>query len=169
MSEKTAGAPHWPIRVYEPADWEAVSRIHDAARMDELRASAGVEAFLPLAECHEEEELFDDTVWVAQDPSTGDVVGFTGAGRGWVSWLYVDPDRYGRGVGTALLRHALAHAGERVQTSVLEGNDRALALYLREGFVITETRSGKMSGNEGFSVRGHELEWRAPAAGRPGS
>ncbi|MFB9364257.1 hypothetical protein [Actinoplanes nipponensis] len=54
------------IRGYDKSDCDAVARIHDAARLDELRDSAGVDAFLT-------------------------------------------PAPHGR----ALLRHALAHTGDR--------------------------------------------------------
>jgi hypothetical protein len=43
------------IRRYAPQDWDDMCRIHDAARLDELRNSVGVEAFLPLAGRHPRE------------------------------------------------------------------------------------------------------------------
>jgi hypothetical protein len=36
------------IRPYEAADWSRLCAIHDAARLDELRHSAGLAAFLTL-------------------------------------------------------------------------------------------------------------------------
>jgi len=53
------------IRAYEPADWAATARAHDAARRQELAASVGLAAFLSLADTAEEEGLFDDQLWVA--------------------------------------------------------------------------------------------------------
>lgn len=158
-------APRWRIRPYRPEDWEAVSRIHDAARLDELRDSVGVEAFLTLAETYRDEGLFDGRVWVAEDPlagGSGAVAGFVALAEDEITWLYVDPARYGQGAGTALLRHALAHGGPRVETTVLAGNERALSLYLREGFAVVETREGKLAGNEAFPATGHILERRGP-------
>jgi hypothetical protein len=42
-------------RMTELDDWDASARIHDAARLDELRDSVGVEAFLTLAQTTEGE------------------------------------------------------------------------------------------------------------------
>ncbi|WP_165985972.1 GNAT family N-acetyltransferase [Streptomyces sp. YIM 98790] len=145
------------IRPYEQRDWEAIERIHDAARLDELRESVGTEAFLSLADTYQGEGLFDGRVWVAEDPA---VAGFVALDEDEVTWLYVDPARYGRGIGTALLRHALAHGGPRVETTVLAGNQRALDLYLREGFTLVETKTGRLAGNEKFAATGHILEHR---------
>ena len=38
------------IRPYRDADWEAICRVHDRARPDELRGSCDPRAFVPLAE-----------------------------------------------------------------------------------------------------------------------
>ncbi|WP_324275296.1 hypothetical protein [Blastococcus brunescens] len=38
------------IREYRPEDWDALARAHDAARLQELAPSVGVQAFRPLAE-----------------------------------------------------------------------------------------------------------------------
>ena len=141
------------IRPYAEGDWEAVSSIHDAARLDELRGSVGVEAFLTLAQTAEGEGLFDGQLWVAE--VDGVVAGFVALDDDEVTWLYVDPRRYRQGVGRALLRHALAAAGTRVQVTVLDGNPAALGLYLSEGFGITETRTGSLAGNETFTATGH--------------
>ncbi|MFG3496766.1 GNAT family N-acetyltransferase [Streptomyces sp. NPDC047886] len=155
----------WRIRPYRSGDWAALCRIHDAARLDELRDSAGVEAFLTLEETFEEEGLFDGHVWVAEDPAARPhhgVVGFVALADDEVTWLYVEPARYGQGAGTALLRHAVDHGGPRVETTVLAGNRRALDLYLREGFVIVETKEGRLAGNETFPATGHIMELRKP-------
>jgi ribosomal protein S18 acetylase RimI-like enzyme len=141
------------IRPYSQDDWESIARIHDAARLDELRDSAGVEAFLTLAQTADDEGLFDGQLWVAE--LDGVVAGFVAFDDDEVTWLYVDPQRYRRGVGRALLRHALAAAGPRMEVTVLDGNPAALGLYLSEGFGITETRTGPLVGNEAFTATGH--------------
>lgn len=145
--------PSVEIRPYADADWDAIARIHDAARLDELRHSVGVEAFLTLAQTAEGEGLFDGELWVAE--ADGDVAGFVALDDDEVTWLYVDPQRYRQGVGRALLRHAIAAAGPRVEVTVLDGNPAALGLYLSEGFTVTETRTGPLVGNETFTATGH--------------
>jgi GNAT superfamily N-acetyltransferase len=79
------------------------------------------------------------------------VVGFAAIGRsrdlpGWGEiWaLYVAPDAWGRGVGSALFADAIGHlAGRgmaRVMLWVLEGNARALQFYQGNGFVLDGAR-----------------------------
>ena len=143
-----------------------IATIHDRARLDELATSAGVEAFIPLAEAAENEDLFEGEVWVADDEDL--VVGFVAIDKEmtWITWLYVLPDRYRQGIGRRLLRQAIsltawlryANCKSIVCTSVLSGNDAALNLYQSEGFKIVETKTGKLNGNESFSATGHILQ-----------
>jgi GNAT superfamily N-acetyltransferase len=144
------------IRPYAPDDWEAIARVHDAARMQELTASVGPEAFLDLAATAEDEGLFDGELWVAV--ADEDVVGFVAYDDAEVTWLYVHPDAQRRGIGRALLRRALRHAEDNhvttVEVTVLEGAP-ARGLYESEGFTLTETRTGPLVGNETFTATGH--------------
>jgi GNAT superfamily N-acetyltransferase len=97
------------IRLYRPEDWNAMAAVHDRSRLDELQislASAGIGAFLSLADTATEENLFDGEVWVGCLGDT--VVGFVAFAEDEVNWLYVDPEYYRLGVGRALLRHAVA-------------------------------------------------------------
>nr|WP_212989281.1 GNAT family N-acetyltransferase [Actinoplanes auranticolor] len=141
------------IRAYDDSDWPALCRIHDAARLDELRDSAGLDAFLTLEQTAEGEGLFDGQLWVAE--TDAGVTGFVALDGDEITWLYVDPAHYRRGIGRALLRHALAHTGDHAEVTVLDGNPPALALYRSEGFVVQETRTGPLVGNERFTATGH--------------
>lgn len=138
------------IREYRPADWQQLCRIHDAARKHELAASVGTAAFLSLEQTAHSEGLFDGQLDVAEVDTT--VRGFVAYDADEVTWLYVDPAMYRRGIGRALLKHALATMKGEVQTQVLEGNERALALYLGEGFEIAARKHGHLVGNEGFAA-----------------
>jgi GNAT superfamily N-acetyltransferase len=67
--------------------------------------------------------------------------------RGEVAWLeelYVSPESRGRGIGTRLLREAIARAEARgcvsLELEVKRGHERALNLYGREGFRDLERR-----------------------------
>jgi ribosomal protein S18 acetylase RimI-like enzyme len=144
------------LRYYKTDDWDAIATIHDQARLDELRVSVGIDAFLSLADTAESEGLFEGEVWVACDGET--VVGFVAFADSEVTWLYVAPGYYRQGIGRMLLRHAIAQCGETVKTSVLSGNNTALQLYLSEGFKIVETKTGKLNGNEQFPATGHILQ-----------
>jgi hypothetical protein len=77
------------VRAYVPDDWEALVEIHDAARLDELRSSVGVEAFKDLESTYESEELFAGDVWVAE--VDGQVAGFLALSDDEVTWTYVHP------------------------------------------------------------------------------
>ncbi|HET6857392.1 MAG TPA: GNAT family N-acetyltransferase [Streptomyces sp.] len=155
------------VRPYREADWDAVSRIHDTARRDELRGHAGADAFPPLAETYEDEGFFDGSVWVAAGGGDGDdggeVLGFAALDDAELTWLYVDPARYRQGIGRLLLRRALADGGgSTVRCTVLDGNDAARALYESEGFVHVETRTGRLAGKVPFAATGHIMKWRRP-------
>ena len=144
------------LRNYTSEDWDAIATIHDRARLDELRVSVGVDAFLSLEATADSEGLFDGEVWVACKDNA--IVGFVAFADDEVTWLYVSPDHYRQGVGRLLLQQAISRCGQTVGTSVLSGNNAALTLYLSEGFKIIETKTGKLSGNESFPATGHILE-----------
>ncbi|XLZ67804.1 GNAT family N-acetyltransferase [Massilia sp. SR12] len=143
------------IRPYQTTDWQAICRVHDAARVFELEASGLADAFLTLAETGAQEGLFDATLLVAE--VDGAVVGFAGYTDQEVTWLYVDPARFRQGIGRALVDAVLRAAGKPLALDVLTGNAAALALYRAAGFTITETISGKLAGNEQFAASAHVL------------
>lgn len=153
------------IRPYEPGDWDDIRRIHDAARLDELRGAGLLEAYLDLEATYENEGLFDDEVWVAEVDGrvAGFIAGSVGADGGEITWIYVDPALYRRGVGRALVERFLSRAGGPVELEVLEGN-AALAFYDALGFVLEKTTTGKLAGNERFTATGHTLVWRPPSS-----
>ncbi len=152
-----------PVRQYDTTDWARLCAIHDAARRDELAASGLLEAFLTLEQTAEGEGLFAGTVLVFDDEE-GDVQGFVAFTEDELTWLYVDPIAYRRGIGRTLLREAIARCGGRLTTEVLVGNDAALSLYLSEGFVVDSRVDGRLTGNEGFAASGHVLR-REPTPG----
>ena len=146
------------LRPYLATDWPSLCAIHDQARMDELRASGLIDAFLTLEQAAENEGLFEHTVVVAE--AEGRVLGFVAFSHDELSWLYVDPASYRRGVGRALLRHAIASCEGVMSAEVLVGNEPALRLYLSEGFQVLKRVDGRMTGNEAFAASGYVLELR---------
>ena len=88
----------------------------------------------------------------------GQTAGFAAFTQDELAWLYVDPALARRGVGRALVEHALGEMGRPVSIEVLAGNTPALALYEGCGFHPTQTLSGRMPGNEAFAVTVHVLE-----------
>ena len=144
------------IRPYQAADWPRLCEIHDAARLDELQPTVGTDAFLTLEQTAENEGLFDNQLFVAEVSQR--VRGFVAYSEEELAWLYVDPPFYRRGVGRALLQHAVAQAGPDMMIEVLEGNAPALALYLSEGFAVTQRIEGKLAGNESHTAVGLVLK-----------
>lgn len=148
------------IRRYLDADWERLCEIHDRARLDELRGSFDLAAFLPLTDTAGPEGLFDGELWVECDADR--VLGFVAVADDEVTWLYVDPDVYRRGVGRRLLRHAVERCGPVVTTEALGVNAPAIALYESEGFAVVESVTGKLEGNESFPTTGVRMRLEKP-------
>lgn len=149
-------APHIEIRPYRDSDWPRLCAIHDAARRNELALAGLSDAFLPLEVAAGREGLFDYALRVAE--LDGQAAGFAAFTDDELAWLYVAPTLARRGVGRALVEHALAEMGRPVSIEVLAGNAPALALYESCGFCRAETLTGKMPANEDFSVTVHVLE-----------
>ena len=82
----------------------------------------------------------------------GEAAGFAAYSEEELAWLYVDPAMSRRGVGRALGRYALERMGRPASVEVLRGNEPALALYRSLGFREKETVTGRMPGNEAFTV-----------------
>lgn len=144
------------IRPYQESDWARLCQIHDSARLDELRLTIGLDAFLTLAQTAENEGLFDNKLYVAE--LDGTVQGFVAYSDEELAWLYVDPACYKKGVGRALVQHAAREGSPTMTIELLEGNDPALTLYRSEGFEVIERKEGKLAGNESFPAVGLILQ-----------
>lgn len=74
-------------------------------------------------------------------------------GLGEIGFVATEPAHQGRGVGTALLKHILAHAGHReyVLEDIKDTNAPALALYAKLGFTVYKRRKVRMARFAGFS------------------
>ena len=154
------------IRPYRPSDFVDLCRVHDAARRCELAHADLADAFLPLSIAAGREGLFDCSVCVAEQD--GAVSGFIAYSSSEIAWLYVDPAKQRRGIGSRLIRHALERCEAPVLVEVLAGNTPALQLYQSLGFVIACTRKGVMPGNEAFAVEGVVLRRAQAGPEEPG-
>ncbi|HWU29860.1 MAG TPA: GNAT family N-acetyltransferase [Microbacterium sp.] len=184
------GSSRIRVRDYEERDWATICRIHDAARLDELRDAAifrpspaelreewtgprdgdlsegrtlvGPDAFLPLVSTFEAEDLFADDVRIAE--YDGAVAGFIAGSDDEITWLYVDPAMWRRGIARALVTDHLRRGdGRRVELEVLEGN-AARGFYEQLGFVVESTSTGRLAGAEEFWAVGHVMVNSASAS-----
>lgn len=140
------------IREYIETDWPYLCEIHDLARIDELTGSVDLAAFLTLEQTYESEGLFAGEVWVACIEEVP--VGFVAFANNELTWLYVHPNQYKKGIARALLQKAIEQCDSNISTEVLSGNKSALRLYLSEGFKIKSVKKGKLTGNEAFDAEG---------------
>ena len=131
-------------RPFEENDWQAVCKIHDRARPDELKGSCDPRAFIPIEQDPEVEDLKRAKKFVACDGER--VVGFVAVDEKYVSFLYVDPAYYSQGIGRRLLQIADQAIGEGAWTTVLDGNRRAIALYESEGYREVRRFAGDNAG-----------------------
>ena len=144
------------LRPYRDEDFAAVCAVHDQARPDELRGSCDPRAFVPLAQDVEDADDFSRSQ--KHVACVGErIVGFVGVDGAYISWLYIDPAFYGRGLGQRLLQLGTELAGPGAWTICLSGNSRAIALYERAGFALTKTFAGE---NAGYPCTCARLELR---------
>jgi ribosomal protein S18 acetylase RimI-like enzyme len=129
------------IRRAIAADWPAVRRVHERAVPYELDFAN--EADRPRMASLE--QVFRGELWVAE--AMGRTLGFVACVRTDISWLYVDPSYFRRGIGRALLQHAVAHCGAIANAGVLADNAACLALMASEGF--------QTAGRETVMIAGH--------------
>lgn len=148
--------PSISIREYREQDWAQIEAIHDAARKIELHLAALDDAFVPLAQAAINEDLFDYTVKIAL--MDDEVVGFTAYTKDELAWLYVSPEHMRQGIGSALIAHVMENTIRPLALEVMVGNDPAIRAYESLGFQTTEICSGKMPGNESFSVSVHCMQ-----------
>ena len=91
----------------------------------------------------------------------GVVKGFVRVHGDEIEKLFVEPSFQNRGVGDALLTYAVQHMGGR-RLLVLEHNPRAIRLYERHGFVLTDLRQRVDDTSEFFRWMERESERSVP-------
>lgn len=145
------------IRKYQDTDWASISRIHDSARIQELKLAGLEHAFLPLEIAAEREGLFEyPGIFVAEEE--GAVIGFTACTEDELGWLYVAPEKMRCGVGRFLSEYAIKMYPGIRYVEALKGNLPALRLYENLGFRLKGMEEGKMPGNESVTVQVYSLE-----------
>jgi GNAT superfamily N-acetyltransferase len=121
------------VRVAVPADAEAMARVHWLSSNTAYERDDPFERRLAASHGLFEEEGVRPFV-AEQD---GEVVGVLTVGENELYAIYVHPDRWGTGVGLALLdsaHEALAQTCEVAVLTCLVGNARARRFYERNGW-----------------------------------
>jgi ribosomal protein S18 acetylase RimI-like enzyme len=141
-SQELSLVPAITLRNYLTSDRAAACALHDRAAVVEMQGACDLRAFIPLAEDAVDGEDFDQATKTVACRNK-QLLGFVGVDGNEVTWLYVDPDEFGQGVGRQLLKAGLANIQGLARVHVLAANHRALGLYGSEGFSIVrriETR-----------------------------
>lgn len=159
-----------PIRPARPGDAPAVARVARAAwhaAYDDIIGPAAVDS--QVEEWYAEADLRrsisgDGPFYVAVENDA--VVGFaqgvvTDEGEAWLPRIYVAPEHWGSGHGSALLERVAGDLAdrdpERLQLVVLADNDVGRFFYEGHGFSVEERRTGEIGG-----VECEELVFSAP-------
>jgi len=103
-------------------------------------------------------------VWVAVEHADAAPIGFVSIEGAELHHLYVAPSHQGRGVGTRLLRQAMARSPGRLALYVFQRNTAARAFYRSHGFAEISFGDGSGNDEKEPDVR---CEWLRAALPRP--
>ncbi len=130
------------IRRAGPGDVDAIAAV--------FGRSFGSLTFLPQLHTPEEHRAFfrrvvaDDEVWAWEED--GAILGFAAFDDTMLNHIYVDPERTGRGIGSALLAHVKSRRPLGFTLWTFQDNAGARRFYERWGFRAVEFTDGE--GNE---------------------
>jgi putative acetyltransferase len=137
------------------ADAKMIAKIHRTARQTAM-------PWLPVLHTPEEDLWYFKTmvlpvekVLIAREGANA--VGFISVGQdGWLNHLYIDPDHWGAGFGTKLLKAARSDSSY-LQLWVFQGNARARHFYSSHGFREREYTDGQHNEEKVPDIR---MDWR---------
>ena len=121
------------VRKFETQDLDAVMQIW-------LQANLDAHAFIPASFWEAPFEMVRDLLpqaelYVHEDAGTRQIDGFIGLTENHIEGIFVAKAARSKGIGRALLEYAKSHK-PRLDLSVYQKNERALAFYRREQFVV---------------------------------
>lgn len=154
--------PDIVIRPYEPADAGALSQLRwDSVRGIGARAYSAeqIQSWLPAPEpIAKVRGHFEDgrQAWIAAGPA-GSLCGAVDLeADGHIDYLYVSPSAAGRGIGRALVEHAVAQArSQNVSRLYTEASELARPVFVRCGFAVTHRRDFDL---RGVSIHNYAME-----------
>lgn len=125
------------LRAYDDKDWDGVCELYLKAKPYELRGSCDLKAVKPLNEDEDMIWLFVNskvTIIVEDDF----ILGFYGIQEKQLTFFFVHPDFFRRGMGKEMLKRAVDEVGQGLWVKVTANNFRAISLYEQEGFKVTK-------------------------------
>jgi ribosomal protein S18 acetylase RimI-like enzyme len=133
------------VRGYTEADWEDVKEIYNLSKVDELKGSVDLRAFIPLERDPRNLRLFRESrIVVVEESET--ILGFGGSSGTYISWLFVHPRHRRRGVARMILHHILDRLEGTATLNVFKNNRAARALYRQFGFELERDFTGNLNG-----------------------
>ena len=121
------------VRKFETQDLDAVMQIW-------LQANLDAHAFIPASFWEAHFEMVRDLLpqaelYVHEDAGTRQIDGFIGLTENHIEGIFVVKSARSKGIGKALLDYAKSRK-PRLDLSVYQKNERALAFYRREKFIV---------------------------------
>lgn len=111
-----------------------------------FRCSSGTLTFLPTLHTPTEDRqhfrrvVAEQEVWIAEED--GRMLGFAALADSMLSYLYVEPDAHGHGIGSALLELAKERRPNGFRLWIFQQNERARPFYERHGCRLLELTDG---------------------------
>lgn len=125
------------IRHFQSLDYEDLCRVHDAARLQEMKLGKVEKYFTPFKEAPYWHNFFDSKIRIAE--AEGKFAGFIAYKPHKLAYLYVDPKFQRHGIGDSLLTSALPNIKRPIRLEVFSDNLAAKSLYAKHGFKIIKT------------------------------
>ena len=125
------------IRKYNTQDWSEIVRLFNAAKPDELKGSVEADQIVGLEHDYVLLNSFrESNIFVAE--INQEIIGYVGNHGNLISFLFVDPRYYRKGIGSELLRFIMPYAGKDAWLLTAKSNVPAISLYKSFGFSIVD-------------------------------
>lgn len=131
------------IKAYEKQYFDQLGMVMDKARMQELKSENLEQVFVAFRDAPYLDYLMSCKIFLAFEDVK--LVGFIGFKPGKIEFIYVDPDKQGRGIATMLMEKALNKLKRPIKLEVFTNNKQAKSLYKKFGFKTIKTVTEKWS------------------------
>jgi putative acetyltransferase len=139
LREAVMSMSEFRVRRARSEESDAVAALHRLSRESAMPFMRGLHTVEEDRAFFRDRVFTECEVWVAEHGNT--LVGMCAFRPGWLDHLYVHPAHHGSGIGTTLLRKALA-ANDVLYLWVFQSNEKATRFYERHGFTLLRTTDG---------------------------